>query len=189
MKPKNKKKKFYKSKEFMTMFTLLVMVLSSFGFMWQGSKNRTHTYNGFRFHNEGNAWSIIINKNKLYFQDLPEDVVNVSFSVMKPINSQRIYGAYDPRDTTINYRYVMGVLADYLKVFNIVIQPACTTEEGCGNIPVVDCSSERTVIEFRKSNETGVYSDNNCIVISGKDIDHMNKAIERYVYQLYGIIK
>ena len=81
-----------------------------------------------------------------------------------------------------------------LKKINAVL--ACVDENKCPDIPIVDCNNDNKVIYFKKSdryqtnnsNEPGVNTINNCIIVEASDDIGFNKASDKIIYKVIGIV-
>ena len=63
---------------------------------------------------------------------------------------------------------------------------ACTKEEGCGDIPIMDCRNSNKAVYLRKTNTTQIFKEDNCIVLeyaSGEEI----KVINKFMYGILGV--
>ena len=187
---KKKKTPWYKNKTNIGIFIIVIMVSSTIGFMMQQSPDGGNTveYNGAEFQRVGYGWQVNIQDKAFSFENLTTEVENVSTSLEPPQQSQKIYVADYPTQTTINGQYAMSKIAEFYSKFNIRVQPACMEEEGCGNIPIVGCQENSPVISIQEGNQTQVYSQGNCTIIQGKDSVEIVRATERYLYTLLGIM-
>lgn len=192
MKFKSKKKTpFYKKKGTWGILIIVIMVFSTVGFMWQGSgmsNQNVKEYNGHIFSRTAGGWALKIQGQQLAFENLPQELENVSIQLSEPLQSQKIYIADYPNQTAVNSEYLMSRLGQFLSTFNIRPQPACMTEKGCGNIPIVDCRGETPVVVIQEGEKTSVYSENNCIRIQGPDSRQATRATERFMYTSLGIM-
>ena len=76
-------------------------------------------------------------------------------------------------------------------VYKISTQAAFTMEnEEVKSVPVKNCSNANkniAVVEVRLGNETKVYSENECVIIMGKDREELVKAADKLTLHLLGV--
>ncbi|MBW3022471.1 hypothetical protein KY328_06095, partial [Candidatus Woesearchaeota archaeon] len=65
---------------------------------------------------------------------------------------------------------------------------ACIKEEGCPDIPVVDCEEETPKFFFKESDSTSISQENNCVVLEAESRDKMDQLVEIIYYRLLGIM-
>ncbi|MEK6869440.1 MAG: hypothetical protein AABX74_04375, partial [Nanoarchaeota archaeon] len=68
---------------------------------------------------------------------------------------------------------------------------ACDKNEtnACANRPIITCdNTDKLVLYVKEANNSGVYFDDNCIVIEGNGFD-LVKGVDRVLYDFYEIIK
>ena len=78
-----------------------------------------------------------------------------------------------------------------VKGLNRSISGTCTKENNiCDNRTIVSCNNSQglPVIELALANETGIELLGNCLKISGQEYD-LVKAVDRLLYQWYGVMK
>ena len=64
---------------------------------------------------------------------------------------------------------------------------ACSEEENCPDIPLVDCSNDFQVISFIESEDNKIYKEDNCIVL-GCTSEEVSKCADTFNYVLLGVI-
>ena len=186
---KKKKVPFYKKSGFWGIFIITIMVFSTIGFMWEGSNNAgSYDYYGTKFRDVGYGWALNIQGKDFVFDNLPTELENINFSINTQIKNPKVYLADYPLENNVNKQYVMQKLGSFFIMLGVRPQPACMTEEGCGNVPIVNCNLDDTVIVLKEDNVTRVYSKDNCIYVTGKDTNEAIKASERLMYGLLGIM-
>jgi len=67
--------------------------------------------------------------------------------------------------------------------------PACTQQDNltCTKLPIVNCRYNSTVIYLLEADSPAVYQDENCYIIQGRGFE-LVKAIDRFIYGIYGIM-
>jgi MFS superfamily sulfate permease-like transporter len=164
-----------------------LMALSSVGysFLQKGSNNENLqkvSYNGFEFNKNGNYWIVSLNNKNFYFQNLPQDVENVT------INNIEI-GSFIFSQKPLYFVNYNAVAEEILFNFQDEIlryQEACLNDTSlgqCNNFPVKDCEDNIIIFDINK-NETKVWKYNNCVYISG----NLFKATDAFIYKNLGII-
>ena len=159
-----------------------LIILSSLGYAIMSRSEDTtilkEKYAGLTFQNINGYWTTFVAQKQLYFNKLPEEVLNVS------IEGQ--YSATDYAGQTIylvNSNPATVTLTDFLSTLALRIQEACLEGQECINseLPVKTC--EDNMFVFKESNETKVYKTQNCVFIEGNHYD----AVDRLIYKIYGI--
>ena len=169
---------------------LFLMVFSIFAVKLFGGNNDQDTektdYNGFEVVNKGNYWSVIANNIEYGFEYPPQELEHISSLNLKnePL-SGKVYILFDPEITTQNSQEVLR-LRQFLSSKGVLVSLACTKEEGCGDIPIMDCRNSNKAVYLRKTNTTQIFKEDNCIVLeyaSGEEI----KVINKFMYGILGV--
>ena len=95
----------------------------------------------------------------------------------------RVYVMYDPAkmsSETYDVRRMIG----FLSLDGKSVNPACSLEEGCGDWPVKDCSTD-SVVYLKGGVEEKIYNDGTCVVLSGSNL---LKVENMFYYKLFGVI-
>jgi len=107
-------------------------------------------------------------------------------------NATEYYVTFNP--TGQNFSAVALAVGDFnTHMTNIFFkQPiaACDKNEtlACANRPVITCdNTDKLVLYVKEANKSGVYFDDNCIVIEGNGFD-LVKGVDRVLYDFYDII-
>ena len=82
------------------------------------------------------------------------------------------------------------ILAGDAAIYEINISNTYTTEFGSRQIPTITCEDVNindAVIYVRLSNESRIYSENECIIIEGAGADGLIRAGEKFAYYLIGV--
>ena len=108
-------------------------------------------------------------------------------------NATEYYVTFNP--TGQNFSSVALAIGDFnTHMTNIFFkQPiaACDKNEtlACANRPIITCdNTDKLVLYVKEANNSGVYFDDNCIVVEGNGFD-LVKGVDRVLYDLYEIIE
>jgi len=159
-----KKNKEFKSKLkiLMPSFIVVLLVLSSLGFILgqKGGQENTLTnvkdYNGFKFYKTQNdKWVTNVGGVQYWFDYLPEDLVNISIPDFVVPN--KVYFLFNPLEKDNNMDYVMSKLSYVLSNLRKKMVPACISEQGCPDIPLKNCSEDFSFyfVKLRGNNASG----------------------------------
>jgi hypothetical protein len=171
----------------MAIFIAVIMVLSVLGYVGGSlaSESKKIEYNGYSFVQNGNMWRLIEYED-YYFQYLPDELENVSTPPLTYLSSNKIYLGFKPNDN-ISVGNSMSSVSYLLYSKNIIPQEACTIEEGCPDIPIIDCESNQGIIMI--SGNSNTYSQNEkCLIITATDTQELSRLTERFIYQQLGVI-
>ncbi len=163
-------------------------------------------FRGFDFVRDSGMWKLAIGDEVFGFQNLPSEVSDVDMNVSIELgmySGQPLYFV-NPGESV---NEILGNIGKYaLRYQEACLQEASllekseignqklgdlgnlangTLEDGAvceGDLPVKDCSSN--LIVFRNSNESEVYSEGNCVFITGDAL----KGSDAFLYKLLGII-
>lgn len=166
-------------------------------------KTATLNYNGFEFNKiKGHWYTQWQDKQKnIYapgFRFNPKEVEDVP--VLGQLSSEfnereTIYLTFEPNASSSELKYVtLGtaeLLLNLLGPLKQSITTACTYNEteACSTRPIITCGAQdSSVILVQASGATGVYLENDCLRIQGKDLELL-KSIDRILYQWYKIMK
>ncbi|MBI2522933.1 hypothetical protein HYW19_00935 [Candidatus Woesearchaeota archaeon] len=133
----------------------------------------------------------------IQFRYGPRDVENIkirgSLDTNLFNNATEYYVTFNP--TGQNFSSVALAVGDFnTHMTNIFFkQPiaACDKNEtfACANRPIITCdNTDKLVLYVKEANNSGVYFDNNCMVIEGNGFD-LIKGVDRILYGLYEIIQ
>jgi len=183
-------KKFDKKKA-MGWFIIIFMSLSVVGFMG-GSFFTGNTvfkeeiYNGYTFY-DNNGWQLDLGGNNYVFSYFPTELEElvVSVDIKQWFTGDKIYLGYKPGDNFSVSRNIQQLGAVFYSN-SIMPQQACSVEEGCPDIPIIDCENKKSII--LKSGLTGFVVDHNCLVVKAEDSVEMQKLTERLIYKLLGVM-
>lgn len=139
-------------------------------------------YNGYVFNNVNGKWVLDVNGQFIAFDYLPGDVEGL---YLEDVNlGNKVYIAVDPNDDMNSY-FIQRIGA-LLRYKGVIAVESCIIEEGCGDIPLVDCGMDKDIILLNKGNN-GVYKDRSCFVLKGDD-EYLVKAVDLLYYKLLGVL-
>ena len=108
-------------------------------------------------------------------------------------NATEYYVTFNP--TGQNFSSIALAVGDFnTHMTNIFFKKpiaACDKNEtfACANRPVITCdNTDKLVLYVKEANDSGVYFNDNCIVIEGNGFD-LVKGVDRVLYDFYEIIK
>ena len=157
------------------------------------------TYNGFTFVYAAGLWNSewqrdnVLYNIHFHFNPLEAETVPVYGNLDDRFNQGETYITFDPEDDDLNnVKLAVGELdLSLVKVFNIPLIAACAKNvtEACFTRPLITCgNTNQSVIFLKEGNETRVDLKGNCMILQGKGIE-LTRAVDRVLYQWYGIIK
>lgn len=156
---------------------------------------QTEEYNGYTFLNNGGQWVVSVGGKDLYFSYPPKAVEDLAIplDLTSWRNSPTIYLGYNPKENNTTSSE-MTYLAGTLSALGIRSQLACTVEDDCPDIPVVDCSKSTIVFSQANNssnynnNKTVISTDNNCLIVETKEFYELHRITERIIYGLLGVM-
>lgn len=159
----------------------------------------TYTYNGFEFVKMAGLWHTKWQyENQLYSIHLrygPRESENISILTTGNNSftlTDTVYITFDPAGNALAYVALASTeLSLSLKnVFGINATGACLRNEtyACEKRPIITCdNTDVPVIWVREDNKTGVFIDDNCLIIQGEK-EEIVRAADRVIWGWYGII-
>lgn len=169
------------------LFIVFIVVFSVIGFMWGRDSEETSPYviDEYNLIKIDNKWVLEKEGIQYVFDHHPNELKEIpveSFS----INNPKYYLIFDPEDKDNNLDYSLSKLYYTLKQFNLQVFLACSKEESCElDIPVKDCTEN--AFYFKKSEETKIYLNENCIIIEGDNLG-LSMAVDKLNYLFLGVI-
>jgi|SRR3989338_1580058 len=163
-----------KKARIISFFMLLILVGSIAGFAFLSNPDdNAQANNGKKVQNIGNQWAVNFNGDNIILNNGPDDVKNVSMSIVSDLNS--FYG----KDLYIssNNTGVTSEIASTLGRYVSKVQRACylKCEE---DLPEKDCTEN--LIVYVENKENRVYQEDNCIFIEG-DL----RATDAFLYKIF----
>lgn len=188
-----------KRKRLISLFIVIVMVMSAAGFMIDYAFKEKLEYNGFKFSQEESGFVTKIAGRKIAFNYFPSQLesINISSEAMAEISSAKMIGvSYNPGSYLVE---AMAQLQFYLdtilpELFGVYVQKGLTNSAGY-DAPELDCrnaTSTMPVIIFAEAgeNETeGVSYKDSCLTFKANTEQELIMQTERLVYGISGIMK
>ncbi len=144
-------------------------------------------YNGLEFVNRGNGWITEIDGINYGFEYAPNEVENIEAPDLKSESfSGKVYVLFNP-DEFNAVSQELTRLRGFLAAKGAIANLACSAEEGCGDLPIVDCNNQNKIIYLRNNNSTEIVMENNCIILNSNYGDEV-KVINRFMYGILGVI-
>lgn len=169
-------------------FTMVFSILAiKLGNTDTGEETEKLEYNGFKFSVNGNLLVSKINGANYNFEYSPKEVENIKSITLKGESfNSKIYLLYDPIEYNENdFEFIR--LKQFLLSKGANINFACTNEEGCGDLPILDCRNANKVVYLKTSNKNEIYTEENCIVLGAVKGDEL-KVVNRFIYGILGVI-
>jgi len=195
MKRQNKMEKRNKA---IVVFIALIMISSVFAVIFYGySPAETKLkYNDLTFTRKNEFWTININKKEALFNYFPTDVDDIKINpeiINKIRNTLEVDFTSDFNSTfKEEIAFAQYQLAQMLQIhFNIYLREGFTSENEY-NFPVIVCKDTTKIVPvfyFKESNQTNIYIENDCIIMEFKDSRDIIKIKDRFLYDLFGIIR
>src|SRR3989338_6170235 len=178
-------------------FIGFIMIFSAFGVIFFGfgaGSGGTVKYNGLKFADKGNFWSVKVNGREALFTYLPEELSSLNAenaSIGKLKNAAQIDATSEFNDTLAEpialAQFQMGIA---LNNFGVYLRSGFT--DTVSKLPVIKCGDSTNlvpVIYFRSANETKIYSDGSCIIAEAANGADAIRAKDRLVYGILGIMQ
>ena len=185
-------------KQWGAIFIAGLFAMSIVGFIGVGNSNpvtgaATSTslyYNSYTFTKNGNYWQTSVNNIDFLFTSPPSalEVFEIPEDSSEIINFNKIYLAYNP-EQSLDLSIIRFHAVSFFSNFNIRSFEACIEEEGCPNIPIVDCTEDHAIIFIQDNDITEVTTKDNCIEVHSANIETMQRQLERIFYQSLGIMQ
>jgi len=173
----------------MAWFIIIIMVLSVAGFVGSSffapQDITKKEYNGYPFLEQSGQWQVKINTQNYVFQNYPLELENLSSPDIPPFSSSRVYLGFIPNDTVIAGPQVQ-FLASIMSQNGIYPQQACVIEQGCPDIPLVNCANPTIIMRSGVKNTFS--TENNCTTLQAPDNVELQKMTERLIYKFLGVM-
>ncbi|MFA4887497.1 MAG: hypothetical protein WC595_04750 [Candidatus Nanoarchaeia archaeon] len=184
-KPLQEEPSFFKNKKNVIIISLFIIVLmvGSVLTLFESSDENNLDYNGHSFLLTATGWATSIGGQQASFEQSPQELENIP---VEPFTlPSKIYLTFDPKDTT-EQAYEIQRLKAFLSITGTTLTPACTTLEGCSDIPIITCNQDEPALYLKYGTESRIYKDNNCIVLQ-TDADP-TRVVNRVIYKALGIM-
>ena len=191
------KQKTEKRKWGLIFFIVLIMVGTSFSFVFYGFSGDSEKvkYNGITFAKFPDRWEAKINGRQAAFSFLPGEVESISVSddsFRALQNKFEIDATYDLNSTYKESialaQHQMGLT---LSAYDIYLRKGFTYNNTY-NLPIITCNDATQnvpVVYFRQGNSTSIHSENNCIIAEASTNADFIKVKDRLLYGIMGVIK
>jgi hypothetical protein len=185
-------------KLYLAVFIILVMVSGSVGFIGlynsdDGTASNTD-YNGFSFSQDGNQWVTEVDGDEYQFslhpQQIPLFVPRGAVDRLDGVSSVTL--VFDPAISDLQYVDLARFeLRRFFLQRGVAVQQGITAETDNYPLSVITCvpGEGETTITFIEQNESGVFTDQNCITIAAQNpVEHIGFA-ERIMYMVLGVMR
>ena len=178
----------------MGLFIAFIMIASIFGVVFDRfvAPSQSYEYGDFKFRVYNNQYIANINGKQHTFSFFPRDLeaIQVSDDVKALLDQPVLTVAYDPNSDMAE---AFGEAQYYFEVQldGKSIERALTDNTNFTSIPKKSCAdatSSQPVIELRKSNESGIVADKNCLIINSLDQYDLYQQTERTIYTALGVM-
>lgn len=199
-----------RSSVYLSIFILLIMIGSTFGFvMYYYTENNTDSfeYNGFKLKNINNLWKISVSGKTLEFYNHPTQLEDILFSqdiITEILDSNPVVVTFDPESSTtsLDSQYIDQARLDLSVAVN-AISAVSEPSDLYSQLQVLTCENktmsyvennitqnyELNIIYLKKSNDTKIsLTENGCVIIESQDGLGFLELKDRLVYGLYGIM-
>lgn len=164
-------------------FIILIMVGSIIG-LYSQEDTTSAKYNGHAFTPYGNGWVVRINNQDLQFAYHPKDLEPYA---QAPLNlGQKVYILFNPKEEDQNNQELQRIAA-YLNFAGKAPNFACTQEDGCGDLPIIDCTQHVSAIHYKRGNQTRFSTENTCTILEYNPAEP-TQATELAAYKILGIL-
>lgn len=178
---------------FWVIFISFIMISSVIGFLYGGETDQ-FKYKGLKFRRTQNQWSAIINDRQLVFDYFPTEVEQINLSediITALLNKPEIDTTSDTDDLFSEEialaQYNMAITLNNL---NVYIRRGFTTNSTFG-LPIITCKNATfavPVVYLKRSNQTAITLENNCIIAEAENNIDILRAKDRLLYSMLGII-
>lgn len=167
-------------------FTMVFSILAiKLGNTDTGEETEKLEYNGYTFSVSGSVLISKINGVDYGFEYSPKDVEDIeSISLKNEVLNQKIYLLYDPLE---NNAFEIQKLKQFLVSKGASVNLACTNEEGCGDLPILDCRNANKAVYLKTGSKNEIYTEENCIALSMLKGEEL-KIVNRFIYSALGVI-
>jgi hypothetical protein len=180
---------------YMSIFIVIMMVLSGFGVIFYGFAGTEETirYEGHKFKSTINGFETKINKQTYYFDVLPQDTLDINTSYDLKNLLKTAYGIIITSEPNSSYKEEIAIASYNLNSMFIKgnVHSAIAFTEEVFNIPKLTCMNASTslpVIEILESNVTEIITENNCIQLKFDNSFNLRRATAKISYIYLGVI-
>lgn len=170
---------------------IFIMVFSLFA-IGLGSDDENYSgenleYNGFNLTNIQGVWYLDLLGIRFGFEYSPVELESLeSVDLSSERFSGRSYVVFDPEQFS-EASLEINRLRGFLMIMNDVVSPACIKEEGCGDLPIVDCEDDVLKVFIRNGENSSISKEGSCIVLDSK-YGEEQLVINRFMYGILGVM-
>lgn len=196
----------------MSIFILIIMVGSTFGFIYSyyqdESRKNSYDYNGFKLKTKNNMWTLDVGGKVLEFYNHPTQLeqINISSRAKEElVNGNPIVVTFDPEDNlnSIYAQYLDQVRLDLSQSIN-AISAVTVKSDLYTQLPQISCANRTVafqdgnemknynlnIIYLKKSNDTRItVADNGCVILESQSALGFLELKDRLVYALFDVMK
>ena len=180
-------------------FIAFIMIFSIFGVLFYGFRapadERTNEYKGRIFKFRNNGFLTEINGEEVFFPIFPKELedINIDDKTRQLLKQDYFVVTYDPES---NLSAEMAIVQ--FKLFEERLKPIkkyairALTESSETILPqktCADATEKNPVILLEYGNETGIYSEGNCIIAKGNSATGLYRVADRIVYTMTGVME
>lgn len=143
-------------------------------------------FNGYKFTNNNGAWYTEINGVEYGFEYDPLSAQSIKSIELSNLFIGKVYLAFDPKqfsETSLE----LGRLRNFLFSKGIIVSLACIKEEGCGDLPLVNCDNSGGVVYFLNGEKNEIYKQGNCVFIESLN-GQEPLVVNRFMYGVLGVM-
>lgn len=146
-------------------------------------------YNGLTFTQVEGYWITNLNGEDIYFLYPPTELetIDVPNNTVELLSYSKIYFVYDPNQQLV-LSNIYSRAYSFFSYLGIQNQLACTQEENCPDIPIIDCEEDHALI-FLEDEESFIQSNNYCLELHAEDLNTIQMQLERTLYTILGIME
>ena len=190
------KKKQEKKKLSLIVFIVIIMVGTTFSFVFYGFAPATEAikYNGLSFESNNNMWIAKINGADAAFSFLPGEVQDIPVSSNVAGMLQQKYEIDITYEVNSTFKESIALAQHQMELtlntYNLYLRKGFTANNSF-NLPIITCkdsSQNVPVIYFRYSNSTNIHLENSCVVAEASKNADFIRVKDRLVYGILGVM-
>ena len=191
---RQEKKGLFSKQNLISLFIIFIMITSVLGYMAGKTGIQKEKYNGYSFIKKNSVWTTTIDKKEFNFNYLPSavELIKLNESIKNRLtNTAEIDSASDLDDPyTETIALVQHNLNQELNSRNIFLRTGLTKENKY-NLAIITCNDatpQIPVLYFKKSNQTSISLEDNCIIAEAESESDLIKIKDRILYSILDII-
>ncbi len=145
-------------------------------------------YNGYIIAYNGNNYAVYVNNVNYPFEYPPIEVENIksSINLKEEVFTPKAYLLFNPGEFQENSQELARI-QNFLFNNGIITNLACSKEEGCGDLPIINCRNPNKVVYIRNADQSSISNEENCIMLDFKEGEQL-KVINSFMYRILGVI-